>query len=432
MGANVTDEQNPDGASAAGPWRYGEGRNDSRLFRRLGTTDAVVVGVAAMVGAGVFAAFAPAAAAAGNWLLLGLGIAAVVAYANASTTATLAAAMPTSGGNYAYARTLMSPSWGFVAGWAFLAGKTASAAAMALTFGAYVYEPWARPLAVAAVVAVTAVNHFGVSKTALASRVIVAFVLAVLAFVVVAASTTPGVDTPSGGAPLGVYGVLQSAGILFFAFAGYARLATLGEEVRDPQRTIGKAVSISLIVVLVVYAAVGATALRTLGPVGLAESSAPLRDVVESTVWADAAFVVTAGAAVATAGVLLSLTAGMGRTAFAMAADGELPARLALVDPRHRVPQFAGLVIAAVVVVVVLVGDLREAIGFSSFAILTYYAIGHVAVQRLPDPRLRRRITAWVGLVGCVLMAFTLPPLAAGVAALVIAVGGVAHVQRRR
>lgn len=384
----------------------------------------MVVGVAAMVGAGVFAAFAPAAAAAGSWLLVGLGIAAVVAYANATTTATLAAAMPTSGGGYAYARALLSPGWGFLAGWAFLAGKTASAAAMALTFGAYVYEPWARPLAVAVVVAVTTVNHFGVHKTALATRVIVAIVLGVLAFVVVAATTTPGTDALVGEAPLGVYGVLQSAGILFFAFAGYARLATLGEEVREPARTIPKAVTIALVVVLGIYAAVGWTVLSVLGPVDLAESAAPLRDVVELSAWADAAVVVTLGAAVATLGVLLSLTAGMARTAFAMAADGELPARLALVDQRHKVPQQAGLVIAGVVIVGVLVGDLRQAIGFSSFAILTYYAIGHVAVGRLPGGTTRRRLTAAVGLAGCVLMAVTLPPLAALAAAVVLAGGG--------
>lgn len=428
----MTHQHPPEGNSDSGASRAAHDPHNSRLARRLGTTDAVVVGVAAMVGAGVFAAFAPAAMAAGSWLLLGLCIAAMIAYANASTTATLAAAMPTSGGNYAYARTLLSPTWGFVAGWAFLAGKTASAAAMALTFGAYVYQPWARPLAVAVVVVVTVVNHFGIHKTALASRLIVAFVLAVLAFVVVSATTAPGVAALTGGAPLGVYGVLQSAGILFFAFAGYARLATLGEEVRDPQRTIPTAVTFSLAVVLVVYAAVGITALRVLGPVDLAASNAPLRDVVESSAWAQAAFVVTAGAAVATLGVLLSLTAGMGRTAFAMAADRELPSRLALVDPRHRVPQFAGVVIGAVVIVAVLVGDLRQAIGFSSFAILTYYAIGHVAVRRLPEPTTRRSITATVGLIGCAMMAVTLPPLAALAAAILVAGGGIVHAVLRR
>lgn len=423
----MTHERDHSGPSFSPESRDVGDSEGSRLVRRLGTFDAVVVGVAAMVGAGVFAAFAPAAAAAGSWLLLGLCIAAVVAYANATTTATLAAAMPTSGGGYAYARALLSPTWGFLAGWAFLAGKTASAAAMALTFGSYVYEPWARPLAVAVVVAVTAVNHLGVHKTALASRIIVAIVLAVLAFVVVAATTSAGADPLTGEAPLGVYGVLQSAGILFFAFAGYARLATLGEEVRAPAQTIPKAVRIALAVVLVIYAAVGWTALQTLGPAALAESVAPLRDVVERTAFADAAAVVTVGAALATLGVLLSLTAGMGRTAFAMAADGELPGQLAKVDQRYRVPQVAGLVIGVLVVAGVLLGDLRQAIGFSSFAILTYYAIGHVAVGRLPDPTTGRRVTAVVGLIGCALMALTLPPVAAVSAAVIIAGGGLGY-----
>lgn len=385
----------------------------SRLGRRLGTGDAVVVGLAAMVGAGVFAAFAPAAQAAGAWLLAGLGIAALVAYANASTTATLAAAMPTSGGGYAYARELLSPGWGFVAGWAFLAGKTASAAAMALTFGAYVYEPWVKPLAVAAVVAVTAVNHFGVRKTALASRIIVALVLAVLAFVFTAAALTPVEAEAATGPGVSIYGVLQSAGILFFAFAGYARLATLGEEVKDPQHTIPKAIPIALGCALLVYLAVGWGSLRVLGAEGLSQAAAPLEAVVAASPWASWVVLVTVGAALATIGVLLSLAAGMSRTAFAMAADGELPRSLSQVGRRHQVPQVAGAVIGAVVIVAVLLGDLRQAIGFSSFAVLAYYAIGHVAVWRLVEPgsgtRSRRRFTAVLGFSGCVLMGVTLP-----------------------
>lgn len=399
------------------------GQPSSRLTRRLGTGDAVVIGLTAMVGAGVFAAFGPAAQAAGSWLFAGLGIAAVVAYANASTTATLAAAMPTSGGGYAYARQLLSQHWGFVAGWAFLVGKTASAAAMALTFGAYVYEPWAKPLAVAVVVGVTVVNHFGVHKTALASRVIVAAVLAVLAFVVTAAALNPPETTASGQATIGLYGVLQSAGILFFAFAGYARLATLGEEVKDPARTIPRAIPLALGCALVVYAAVGWAAVHALGAAGLAQASAPLAAVVAASGWAPLVWVVTVGAALATIGVLLSLTAGMSRTAFAMAADGEMPRPISQVSQRHRVPQVAGAVIALAVIGAVLVGDLRQAIGVSSFAVLTYYAIGHVALWRMPGRRPLRRVTAVAGLIGCVLMCATLPWQGALAAFGVIVVG---------
>ena len=128
----------------------------TRLARRLTLGDAVVVGLGAMIGAGVFAAIGPAADAAGGGLLLGLGIAAIVAYCNATSSARLAAVYPASGGTYVYGRARLGPFWGFLAGWGFVVGKTASCAAMALTFGAYAAPAWQRPIAVAAVGGLTA------------------------------------------------------------------------------------------------------------------------------------------------------------------------------------------------------------------------------------------------------------------------------------
>src|SRR5690349_1689045 len=218
-----------------------------------------------MIGAGVFSAFAPAAAAAGAGLLIGLAIAAVVAYGNATASAQLAAIYPTSGGTYIYGRERLGPWWGFLAGWGFVIGKTASCAAMALTFAAYaVPPPWQRPVAVAAVIALAAVNCRGVTRTAGLTRIIVGVVLAALAIVVAASLAGGQADTtrlvavanPAGG----VYGVLQSAGLLFFAFAGYARIATMGEEVRNPQRTIPRAITLALGIAVAVYAVVGTSA----------------------------------------------------------------------------------------------------------------------------------------------------------------------------
>ena len=219
-----------------------------RLARRLGTTDAVVVGLGSMIGAGVFAAIGPAAAAAGNALLVGLAIAAAVAYCNARSSAQLAALHPESGGTYVYGRERLGPFWGFLAGWCFVVGKLASCAAMAMTFASYAWPSFARPVAVLAVLAVTAVSYFGVQKTALATRGIVIVVLSSLA-ILVAAIFLGGEADASRLWPLyaaSPYGVLQSAGLLFFAFAGYARIATLGEEVVEPARTIPRAISVSL------------------------------------------------------------------------------------------------------------------------------------------------------------------------------------------
>jgi APA family basic amino acid/polyamine antiporter len=256
------------------------------LARRLGTGDAVVIGLGSMMGAGVFAAFSPAAQAAGSGLLIGLAVAGVVAYCNATSSAQLAAAYPTSGGTYIYGRKQLGPWPGFVAGWGFVVGKTASSAAMAMTFAAYVAPSgWERPVAVAAVVLLTAVNYRGVTRTAALARMIVAAVLMALAVSVAAVwagGPAGGTAGPWGAGVLahGWYGILQSAGLLFFAFAGYARIATLGEEVKDPRRTIPRAILAALAIAAVVYAAVAVTVLAALGPDAVAATPAPLAEAV--------------------------------------------------------------------------------------------------------------------------------------------------------
>ncbi|MGD9703525.1 MAG: APC family permease [Acidimicrobiia bacterium] len=391
----------------------GAGPVPSRLDRRLGLFDAVVIGLGAMIGAGVFAAIGPAAAAAGTGLLVGLGIAAVVAYCNATSSAQLAAIYPQSGGTYVYGRERLGPFWGYLAGWGFVVGKTASCAAMALTVGAYAWPDWQRPIAVGAVVALTAVNYQGVQKTAWLTRVIVAVVLAALATVVVGAlgGGQASVDNLGSITEVGGWtGILQSAGLLFFAFAGYARLATLGEEVVDPTRTIPRAIPLALGVTLAVYATVAVSALLAAGPQALADSAAPLDTAVRAGNLDALSPIVRIGGTVAALGVLLSLIVGVSRTSFAMAANGEMPRWLDAVHPRHRVPHRAELAVGAVVTAVVLVADLRGAIGFSSFAVLAYYAITNASAWTLPSEQRRwPRGLAVLGIVGCFVLAFTLP-----------------------
>ena len=384
----------------------------SRLARRLGTFDAVTIGLGAMIGAGVFAAIGPAADAAGAGLLIALLVAAFVAYCNATSSAELASLYPESGGTYVYGRKRLGAFWGFIAGWGFVIGKIASCAAMALTFGYYAAPELARPLAVGAVVALTAVNYFGVSKTALLTRAIVAVVLAVLG-VFVAAVAFGGRSEIEHLQPLfdgGVYGILQAAGLLFFAFAGYARIATLGEEVIDPAHTIPRAIPLALAITLVVYAAVAVSALLAVGANALAQAPAPLVAAIESSRWAALAPLIRVGAAVASLGVLLSLLAGVGRTAFAMASNRDLPALLDAVHPRYRVPARAEVVIGAIVAAIAALSDIRNAIGFSSFAVLTYYAIANACALTLTARE--RKWPRWLaicGLVGCATLAFSLP-----------------------
>jgi APA family basic amino acid/polyamine antiporter len=398
------------------------------LARRLGVFDAVVIGLGSMLGAGVFVAFAPATrAAGGTGMLIALALAALVACCNALSSARLAALYPESGGTYVYGRERLGDTAGFLAGWAFVTGKTASCAAMALAIGAYAWPSQARWVAVAAVVALTAVNLGGITKTARLTRVLVAVTLTVLAVVVVVGLS--GGDLSLGDSDVtSPYGVLQGAGLLFFAFAGYARIATLGEEVRDPARTIRLAIPVALGAVLAIYAIVGVTALVVLGPSALAESSAPLADVVASAGLPALTGLVRAGAAVAVVGVLLSLIADVGRTTLAMARRGDLPGALSIVDARHQVPLRAELAVAAVVIVLVSLGDLRTAIGFSSCTVLVYYAVTNASAWTLGTGR----IIAGTGLVGCLVLAASVPwqSLAAGAAVLAVGLAGWA-VRRR-
>jgi APA family basic amino acid/polyamine antiporter len=396
-----------------------------RLDRRLGLADAVVIGVGAMLGAGVFSAVGPAAGVAGSWLLAGLGVAGAVAYANASSSAALAARYPESGGAYAYGRRRLGPFWGFLAGWAFLAGKLGSCAAMALTLGSYLAPGTARVVALGGLAAVTVANYLGVARTAAATRVIVAVVLAALA-AAVAGMLLGGRAVPANlGAPApGFGGVLQAAGLLFFAFAGYARVATLGEEVADPARTIPRAVSLALGIVLVVYAVVCGAALLAVGPAALAAADAPLAEAVAAGRLAALEPVVRAGAAVASLGVLLSLQAGLSRTAFAMAANHDLPAALAAVHPRYRVPHRAELAVAGLVAAAVLAVDLRGAIGFSSVLVLVYYTVANAAAWTLgPTERRRPRWLAGAGVAGCLVLAASLPAASVVAGAAVLAAG---------
>jgi APA family basic amino acid/polyamine antiporter len=397
-----------------------------QLARRLGLFDAVVIGLGAMIGAGIFAALAPAAAAAGSGLLLGLGIAAVVAYCNATSSARLAARYPASGGTYVYGRERLGAFWGYLAGWGFVVGKTASCAAMALTVGLYAWPKQAHAVAVAAVVTLTAVNYVGVQKSAWLTRVIVAVVLVVLAGVVAACltSATAQLDRLSVAADATAPGVLQAAGLLFFAFAGYARIATLGEEVRDPARTIPRAVPIALGITLAVYTLVAIAVLAVLGD-QLAGAAAPLADAVRAAGWPQLGPVVRVGATVAALGSLLALILGVSRTTLAMARDRHLPFALAAVHPRFKVPHRAELAVGAVVATVAATADVRAAIGFSSFAVLVYYAIANASAWTLPAAEGRPpRIVPALGLAGCLALAFALPlsSVIAGVGVLTLGV----------
>ncbi|MFM9275739.1 APC family permease [Pseudarthrobacter sp. NKDBFgelt] len=399
-----------------------------QLQRRLGTFDATAIGLGSMLGAGVFVVFAPAAALAGQLLALSVVIAGAVAYCNAVASAALAAKYPTSGGTYVYGRKQLGEWPGFLAGWGFVTGKTASCAAMALTFGSYAWPGYAVPAAVAAVVVLTGVNLLGITRTALLTRILLCIVLATLAFVAVAAAVGPhpgpGAGGTAGGPSLG--GVLPAAGLMFFAFAGYARIATLGEEVKDPARAIPRAILAALAAAFAIYLTLALLLLNHLPGGQIAATRTPLLDAVLESQFQGGALLVQVGAAAACLGALLALITGVGRTTLAMARERDLPAPLAKVGGKHTVPYVAELAVAAVVILLLLTTDVMTVVGFSSFGVLIYYAVANASAYTLAaHPGYAPKWLNAAGFAACLLLAFTLPPasvltmvavLAAGVA----------------
>lgn len=371
----------------------------------------MVIGVGSMVGAGVFTVWSPAAAAAGSALLAGLALAGVIAFCNATSSAQLAAVHPESGGTYVYGRERLGPAWGHLAGWGFVVGKTASCAAMALTVGAYVWPAQRTAVAVGAVLLILLVNLGGLERTVAVTRVLLAVSLAGLTAVVAAGWSGNAADLGRL-APFDVDlgGVLRSAGFLFFAFAGYARIATLGEEVTDPEVTIPRAIPRALFLVLVLYAVIGLTVLAVIPVAAIAAGDDPLRLVAASGPWPALVPVVRIGATVAALGVLLNLLPGISRTVLAMGRRGEFPVWFSKVDTKRNTPVRAELAVTVAVVILVAALNLTSAIAVSGVAVLTYYAITNAAALRLArTERLWPRAVAVVGLAGCLVLAVSLP-----------------------
>ena len=436
------------------------------LSRRLGLRDAVVIGLASMIGAGAFVSLGAAQDLAGSLAPAAVLVAAVVALCNATSTAQLAAQHPAAGGTYHYGRERLGPWWGFLAGWCFVIGKTASCAAMALVVAAYlVPEPFQRPVAALLVVVLTAVNLVGITRTAVLARVLVTVALAALVLtgarlVAGVAAGGPTGDAGDGagagtwevpgplsgqaaglwdggiaavagageGGALGiVLAVAQAAALMFFAFAGYARVATLGEEVVAPRRTIPRAILLALAAVGALYLVLSVI-LVLVGPApgeqgwGPAPFRAALDGVGAGGVWA---VVVTIGAVAAASGALLALVAGISRTVLAMARERDLPPVLAHVSPRFSVPQRAEAAAGiAVVLLVLLASDVLVAIAASSFGVLLYYAVANLAaLTQTGQWRLFPKAMQWIGLAGCVLLVAALPGRTIVAGLVLVAVG---------
>lgn len=387
------------------------------LERRLGVVGSMAIGIAAMLGAGVFFVWKPAFDLAGEWLLLSLGIAALVATLNGLVTTQLAINHPVSGGIYSFGRHYRGPLVGFMAGWFFLTGKTGSAAAIALIAATYLVPDYAGVVAAALIAVFTGIVIAGIRATATVSLLIAAVVLSGLVALSTPAIAERGINLTMSTTP--GLGVLTAAGLMFFAFAGYARMATLGEEVKDPRRTLPRAIVGALVVVLALYALVALAVIPRFADSGAPE--APLTVLTTGL----APGLLTALAVLACGGSLLAILAGLSRTGLQMARHRDIPGALARISPRTGGPLVAEVSVGLVAIALVLLTDPLWLVGLSSTGVLAYYAIGHYSALAQPaTERFLPAVVPVIGLVLCVVLVATLPPLSL-LAGLVWAAAGI-------
>ncbi|HEV7589586.1 MAG TPA: APC family permease [Longimicrobium sp.] len=415
-----------------------EGERDQApgLRRSLGLGDAVGIGFGAIVGAGIFVVTGIAAGVAGPALLLALPLAGAAAAANALSSAELAAAYPQAGGTYEYGRRVLHPWAGFAAGWMFLASKTAAAGAVGLGIAAYLERVApglpGRAVALAAIVLFTAVNALGVRKSSAVNLAIVAISIAVLVAFAAAGALRFDAANLRPFAPAGAGGVLRAAALLFFAYTGYARIATLGEEVREPRRTVPRAILITVSSVSVLYFAVALAAVGAGGTAAMARGDAPLAQVARAMGMPALETAVSAGAVCAMLGVLLSQLLGLSRMVFAMARGGDLPGWLAKVDAVSSSPRRAVVLVGVAAAGAAAFGTLRAVAPAASFAILLYYAVANLAALRMPRAaKLYPDAVPAVGLVGCLVLAASLSWRTAAVGMAVLAAGFVVRAAAR-
>lgn len=407
------------------------------MRRDLRLVDAVAVGLGAIIGAGIFVVTGVAARIAGPAFIVGLLLAGIPATCNALSSAQLAAAYPQSGGTYEYGYRVLSPRLGFAAGWLFLVSKLAAGGTVALGFGAAVSALWpdlpVRPAAVAAAVLLTAANYFGIKKAGRLNTVVVSISVSVLLLFV--ATGIPAFE-PSNlhpFAPAGIRGVLEAAALLFFAYTGYARIATLGEEVHDPRKTIPRAIVVALATSFVLYVAVGVVAVGAIGAEAMGRTASPLQAAAAAFPTKGMSPIVGAGAMTAMLGVLLSQVFGISRMVFAMARKRDLPHTLEHVHPAYAVPDRAIVLAGAIIVVVALLGTLKSIVAAASFTILAYYTITNLAALRMPTEK--KLYPNWIpalGLASCVVLAASQRPITITTGLLLLAVGfGLRMVVRR-
>lgn len=386
----------------------------NNLNRVLGLRDAIGVGLGAIIGAGIFVVTGVAAGVSGASFIVGLMVAGLIASFNGLSSAQLAAVYPQSGGTYEYGYQLLKPSLGFSAGWMFLVSKLSAAGIVAIGFGSYFHQlvPTFTPLtySVAAVALLTIANLVGIKKAGTVNLIIVLVTLLSLVYFVVGGVGSVKASNFTPFAPFGVMGIAESTAILFFAFTGYARIATLAEEVVEPKKTIPRAVIITIISAIVLYAAVSIVATGAIGAEAMAQSKSPLEVASKAINAPGVSLIITIGASTAMLGVLLSQILGISRMLLAMGRRNDLPHFFEKIHGKTAVPHIGILFTSAIILAITFLGTFEFVVRAATFTILLYYSITNIAAIRQPKPQqLYSKVILYLGLVGCIAMSISLP-----------------------
>ncbi|MEX1020379.1 MAG: APC family permease [Litorilinea sp.] len=393
------------------------------LRREVGLWGAIMMGMGSIVGTGVFVSIGVGAGIAGPAVILAMILAALVAICNGMSSAQLAANHAVSGGTYEYGYKYLNPTLGFTAGWMFLLAKSASAATAALGFAGYALNAFGLSgqalliaLAFVAVIILTAVVVGGIRRSNTTNILIVSVTLLALLFFVVAGIPTAlenrtvmfDMDWGRDGF---MSALLHATALMFVAYTGYGRIATLGEEVQEPRRTIPRAIIVTMLLTLVLYTAVAVVGIGAVGADGLsqatAQAAAPLEVAARVFQIPGASQILAIGAVTAMLGVLLNLLLGLSRVLMAMGRRNDMPPVVARLDASGSTPYIAVIVIGVVIAGLTLTGSVRTTWSFSAFTVLIYYALTNLAALRLrPSERLYPKWIAWTGLAACLFLAF--------------------------
>ncbi len=388
------------------------------LKRELGVFGATLMGLGSIIGTGVFVSIGIAAGVAGAAVILSVAIAALVAACNGLNSAQLAANHAVSGGTYEYGYKYLNPALGFIAGWMFLLAKTASAGTAALGFAGYLLNAnnlsdrgLLIPTAIALVVVLTGIVLSGIRRSNLVNIAIVSIALLSLGFFI--AVSLPAVETKNLTPffPESIAGVLHGSALMFVAYTGYGRIATLGEEARSPRTTIPQAIIITIALTMLLYMLVATSSVGAVGAEVLSNATngqaAPLQVVVSLLGVRGGSQILAIGAMFAMIGVLLNLILGLSRVLLAMARRRDMPGILARLNPQAT-PALAVIVVGGAIALIVLLGNnVKTTWSFSAFNVLIYYAITNLAALQIPaEERLYPKWLAWIGLIACGFLAF--------------------------